>query len=610
MDKNILKNIPVSPWIYKYFDKNWKIIYIWKSVNLKSRVNSYFNWTSKLNFAKQKMVSQIDKIETILTNNENEALILETNLIKEHKPKYNILMKDDKNHTYIKIFKKEWVHHIIKTRVKNRFGEYFWPYTSWSYVKNTIILIKKIFWYGNSDIIFKEIWWWYELHNANAWEIDCLDYYIARSNKNSQKSDFQESIDKIRKFLWWDYKDIYGQLNEKMLNYARNLEFEEAQKIKTYLELLSNMQEHQVVKDFIDWNHDIINIINKYEGYYLWVTKIVDSKIIWYQNFKIENKLWESKEEIIEFFIQNNYLENKENLNIILPFNIEINNKFLEEQKISLEFPKIWWKLDLLRFVYKNILTFAQREHLESLSTKWFTIKNMETILELLSYKKINKRIIFECNDISHLWWTHTVASRSVIENWKTASDKYKRFNIKTLTNDKIDDFESMREIMTRRIKEIKNTKVIPDLIIIDWWKWQLSSVLWILEEEIEKAQWEDKSLLENLQLVSIAKREEELFLPYEKESILLDKDSNELRLIQRIRDEAHRFAITFNREKRNKAMKKNILEEIPWIWPKTRQKLLKEFWSIEGISKANKKDLQKIMTKSQLENLENHWII
>lgn len=610
MDKNILKNIPVSPWIYKYFDRNWKIIYIWKSVNLKSRVNSYFNWTSKLNFAKQKMVSQIEKIETILTNNENEALILETNLIKEHKPKYNILMKDDKNHTYLKLWNNDWVLTLIKTRHKNKIWEYFWPYSSWSYVKNTIILLKKIFGYWNSDIVFKEIAWWYELYNRKLWEVDCLDYYISKSNYKQKRIDFDEAINEIKNFLNWDYKKIFNILAEKMNNYAKNLEFEEAQKIKVYLETLAWMQEHQVVRDFIEWNHEIINILKRYDNFYIWVTKIKDSKIIWYNNYKVENKLWETDKEILEFFVTNRYIANYEKLNIILPYKISINKELLNSMKISLEFPQIWGKIELLKFVYKNILTFAQKEHLESLSTKSYTKKNMQNILDLLWYEKINDKIIFECNDISHLWWTHTVASRSVIENWKTANSKYKKFNIKTLEEDKIDDFESMREIMTRRIKEIRNTRILPDLIIIDWWKWQLSSVVWILEKEIKNSDEEDKKLLEKLQLVSIAKREEELFLPWESKSIMLEKDSLELRLVQRIRDEAHRFAITFNRDKRIVAMKKNILEEIPWIWPKSRQALLKEFWSLEEIWKAKIEDLRKILNKNQIEQLENHWII
>lgn len=610
MDKEILKNIPQSPWIYKYYDEKGKIIYIWKSVNLKSRVNSYFNWTSKLNFAKQKMVSQIDKIETILTNNENEALILETNLIKEHKPKYNILMKDDKNHTYIKLYKKEWIINLVKTRIKDWSWDYFGPYSSWSYVKNTILLIKKIFGYWNSNIVFKEAPWGYELHNSLAWEIDCLDYYIAKSNSKTEKEEFEDSIKRIKDFLSWDYKEIYKMLEEKMYDHSKKLEFEEAWKIKYYLETLTWMQENQVVRDFIEWNHEVINFVNKYWAFYIWVTKIVNSKITGYNNYKLQNKLAETDEEILEYFVEQKYQENSEKLNLILPKKINISKDFLKDFNLSLEFPQIWGKIDLLKFVYKNILTYAQKEHIESLSTKSFTKKNMENLLEILSYKKINNKLLFECNDISHLWGTHTVASRSVIENWKTANSKYKKFNIKTLEEDKIDDFASMREIMTRRIKEIKNTKFVPDLIIIDGWKGQLSSVVKILEEEIDKSEKDDKELLQSLQLVSIAKREEELFLPHESESILLDKDSLELRLTQRIRDEAHRFAITFNRDKRIKSMKKSILEEIPGIWPKTRQIIMKEFWGPGWLKEATKEDLLKVLNKKQYQALEDHWLI
>jgi excinuclease ABC subunit C len=245
---------------------------------------------------------------------------------------------------------------------------------------------------------------------------------------------------------------------------------------------------------------------------------------------------------------------------------------------------------------YKNIYEYASKSHIESLKSKWFSKKTMKNLLDILWYKQINKNIIFECNDISHISWYHTVASRSIIENWKTNNSKYKKFKIKTLDYWKIDDFDSMREITTRRIKEIYKLKNTPDLIIIDWGKWQLSSVIEIIEKEKIK-----------LQIVAIAKKEEELFLPNNKKSILLNKNSDELKLVQKLRDEAHRFAISFNRDSRNKSMKKNILESLPWFWPKTRKKLLNKYWSVEKLK--NKKNLSDILNKTQIQVLEDHGI-
>ncbi len=590
---NLLKKIPKSPWIYKFLDKKWKIIYIWKSVKLYSRVNSYFNWKTKLNFAKQKMVKQIDNIETIITNNETESLILETTLIKKHEPKYNILMKDGKNHIYIKITDEKYPK-IIKTRIKNSRWIYFWPYISTYYVNNILKLIKNIFWY------------WVAEHNffltKNSYN---LDKYIFKNDLKIE--DYNKQIEKIKDFLKWNTYKIKKDLEQKMLSKATKLEFEEAGKIKKQLESIQILEENQIVRDSVNWNFIVFNILEKFDKIFVWKIEINDGKIVWFSNYDIKNNLWEDKQEVLKQVLSENWIENK-NINYIIPFELE-----LWDIEIKLEIPKIWNKKELLDLCYKNIYEYASKTHIDSLSTKWFTKKTMQNLLDLLWYKQINKSIIFECNDISHISWNHTVASRSIIENWKSNTSKYKRLRIKTLSEWKIDDFNSMREVMTRRIKEIEKLKNIPDLIIIDWWKWQLSSVLEIVKE---------KKI--NIQLVWLAKKEEELFIipPLNPlltkegkqegrfKKILLEKDSNELRLVQKIRDEAHRFAITFNRDSRIKSMKKNILEELPWFWPKTRKKLLNKYHDIDKLKDVSKQELKTILNKTQIETLENHSII
>ena len=351
---------------------------------------------------------------------------------------------------------------------------------------------------------------------------------------------------------------------------------------------------------------DIINYLEKFDKIFIWKIEIRDSKIIWFYPYEIENNLWEDIDIILENFIKNNLInkilsdpDSKKQI-IICSKNIKLSEKLFS--KIRIENPKKWTKNDLLKMCYKNIYEFAYKKHINSLSTKWFTKQNMKNLLHILGYSRINKNIIFECNDISHLSWTHTVASRSVIENWKTANSKYKKFRIKNLEEWKIDDFNSMREIMERRLLEIEKTWIIPDLIIIDWWKGQLSSVIEIVE----------KSKLKNLQLVWLAKKEEILYkyIDWKFEEIILDKNSQELRLVQKIRDEAHRFAITFNRDSRNKSMKKNILESLPWFWIVTRKKILKNFGWVENLKNIEKKELSKFINKTQIETLENHWLI
>ncbi len=580
--KQIIQKLPGTPWVYQFFNTSWKIIYIWKSVNLKSRVNSYFNWKSKLNFAKEKMVDLIENIEIIVTNNETESLILETTLIKKHLPKYNILMKDWKNHIFIKITDEKYPK-IIKTRIKNNNWKYFWPYTSTFYVNNLLKLIKAIFGY------------WIKEHSFFAWKNKYnLDKYIFKNDLKLE--DYNNKISEIKDFLKWNTAKIKQNLENEMNKKAKQLKFEEANKKKQDLESIKMLEEHQIVREWVKWDYKIINIVEKFDKVFVWMIEIIDSKITWFYNYDIKNNLKEKSEIVLQNFIETSFSENIEKnrkIKYLTPIKLKLN------KEIKTEVPKIWTKKELLDLCYKNIYEYAYKSHLDSLSTKWFTKKTMQNLLNLLWFKQINKKIIFECNDISHISWNFTVASRSIIENWKSNTSKYKKFKIKTLSEWKIDDFGSMKEIMARRIKELKNLKNTPDLIIVDWWKWQLSSVVKILKEKkIE------------LQVIWIAKREEELFLPWQSESIILNKDSNELRLIQKIRDEAHRFAITYNRNSRIKAMKKNIIEELPGFWPKTRKKLLNKFWNIEKIHSSEKKELLEIISKSQYETLENHWVI
>ncbi|MDD4151255.1 MAG: excinuclease ABC subunit UvrC [Candidatus Gracilibacteria bacterium] len=608
--ENILKNIPSNPGIYKFFDKQGKIIYIGKSGSLHSRVNSYFLSSADLNLAKKKMIKEIENIEYIITNNKEESLILESTLIKKHKPKYNILMKDDKNYIYIKITA-EAIPKIIKTRIKAGKGDFFGPYTSSFYVANILKIIKKVFFSRSCNIVFEEKDGNIIIKLKGNTKIPCLDYYIGLCSapclmNKKNIDDYLNSIREIKNFLSGNIKEVLIYLEDKMKKFATDLKFEQALKIKETIESIKILDNSQIVRDFIEGDYDIINYIEKYDKKYIGVMEVRDSKISGYKNFKIEDKLDEDKEFILEYFIENNYLNYGKKLNIIVPFELNI-----DLVKISIETPKIGGKLELLKLVYKNLFDFAYKDNLDSLSTKNFTKKTQENLLEILGYKKINKDILFECNDISHISGNHTVASRTIIENGKTNPAKYRKYRIKSLDEGKIDDFASMKEVLTRRLKEIEKTSFVPDLIIIDGGKGQLSSVIQVVDNfKSEIFETEKKELFDKLQFVSIAKREEELFLPGEKISILLEKDSEELRLVQKIRDEAHRFAITFNRDSRIKSNKKNMLEDLPGIGPKTRQKLLKEFGNLDSIFGTTEENLSKFLTKSQIETFKDHGLI
>ncbi len=591
--KSILSSLPHSAGIYQFFSRDEKIIYIGKSKDLKSRINSYFSGKQKLNFAKKKMIDKIANIKYIITNNETESLLLENTLIKKHQPKYNILLKDDKNFLYIKITKEKYPK-IIKTRVWPKSGKndgiYFGPYTSSYYVWEIFKILKKVFWYGVSQEHF--------FRKTASYN---LDKYIFHGNITwSEKKiyrEYQEKISQIQIFLSGNTWEIKNKIKQEMFSLAKDLRFEEAAKRKIHLDALQSLETLQVVRDGVSWDFFVIYILEKYKSLYIGTIDIVKGKIVSYKNYEVERKLEESSREVIQSFVERVWGDfsdkEKREKTFLLPQKITLS----KELGISTEFPQKGVKHDLLKLCYKNLYEFAHKKHLASLSTKGFRRKTMQNLLDILWYTQINKDIVFECNDISHLSGTHTVASRSVLENGKKNMKKYKKFRIKSLDEWKIDDFDSMREIMTRRMKELEKLWNYPDLIVIDGWKGQLWAVMEIV--------WKKR-----IQIVSIAKREEELFLPWRIDPIILSKESSELRMLQSLRDEAHRFAIGFNRDSRSSAMRKNILESIPGIWPITRKKILRNFWSIDMLKNVEKKELSWILSKKIIENLENHWII
>ena len=603
--EHILKTLPSSPGIYQFFNAGWEIIYIGKAKILKKRVRSYFNGTTKLNFAKRKMLGEITDIKTILTETEIEALLLENNLVKKHQPRYNVLLKDDKNFLYIKVTDDEYPK-VIRTRIpphsKGKLGgKYYGPYLSGYSVFHILKLLKKVFWYGVG-----------KHHFFRQTQSYTLDPYIFDGNIDANDDEiywlYQEKITEIKKFLWGETGKLRDEIEKKMLTHAKKLEFEEAQKCKEILTALSDLQGYQVVQTEVRGNYIAVQFLEKYETFFAWVTIIEDSKLVSYESYEFEHTEMEELTELKETLF-------KEILVKLYESYPETKFRFLLSEAthpditpLDYEIPELWPKYDVMKLCYKNIYEFAQKKHLASLSTKNFTKQTMRNILAMLWYSEINTHIIFECNDISHLSGTHTVASRSVIEDGKKNPSKYKKFRLKTLEEWKIDDFESMREIMTRRLREIVKLWNTPDLIIIDGWKGQLSAVMQVIDGFIENL--EEGIEAPRLQIVSLAKREEELFLPWVKDPIVLDKDSAELRLIQAIRDEAHRFAITFNRDSRNKQMRQSILEAIPGIGPKTRKKILKLYGSVNGLKNQDRSELENTLWKHITEILDIHGLL
>lgn len=616
--QDILTSLPHTSGIYQFFNAKNEIIYVGKSKNLKSRVSSYFNGKKSLNFAKKKMVGQIRNIQYILTNNETESLILENDLIKSYQPKYNVLLKDDKNFLYLKITQ-EIFPKVIKTRIapseiKKRDGQYFGPYISWYQVTLLLKLLKSIFGYG--------VWNHHFFRYGQGYN---LDKYIFEGNIDATEwqiyARYSEQIEKIKKFLSGDTSSIKQELQEKMLKYAQNLEFEKAEELRQTLAAIASLDTMQIVRDGVKGNYFVVQILDKYDRLNIGTIKIIEGKIVSYENFEVQNDLSESVEDVLSLAVEKLWAENQDipKLKFLVP-------RELPELSpvIFYEVPELGSKYELLKLCYTNLYEFAHKQYMKSLSSRSFSKQTMQNLLDILGYEKKNAEILFECNDISHLSGNHTVASRSVIENGKKATNKYRKYRIKSLQEGDIDDFASMREVFSRRLTELIKLWNLPDLVIIDGGKWQLSAVMEILShfqihlEEITShiALPEDRNFeqiqcdLQHLQIVSLAKREEELFLPGVSESILLERDSNELRLVQAIRDEAHRFAISFNRDSRSKNQKTNILESLPGIGPKNRKKILTLYGSVKELKNISYSDAESQLWKKIAEVLEDHGLL
>ena len=642
----ILKNLSHDPWVYQMKDESGKVIYVGKAKNLKNRVRSYFDRTSELTAAKKQMVTRIRDIETIICATEVEALVLETNLIKHLTPKYNILMKDDKNLAYIKITNSP-VPELIKTRQKFKDGgEYFGPYVSG--VEQSVRALRRIFRIRNCRVRFANSKELIKITDTSWKTIPCMDYYIwlcpAPCMLEKKKiDDHAVHLNSAREFLRGNTTDTLHSMELEMHQKAKNLEFEDAAKIKATIEALQWLSERQKVRDIVEGNIDIFLIYEKYDKTYIALTQVRSSQVVGV--FRHEVSLGAGEQwDLIALFLTKQYIDAIDLPDLLLTTDTledEALSLFLIDRKIGHEIPKIGPKNDLIKFTLNQLREYAYKREMASLTSKTLTREHMLHVLERLWYDAPKKgEIIFECYDISHTDGHFTYASRVVIVNGKPETSRYKKYKIKTLVDGMIDDYASHKEVMMRRTIEGLQQNNFPHLIIIDGWKWQLSSAIaginawkWKYEndanfshsnggnilvntEQDSSSSRENQVILSrsqehsNTPICSIAKREEEIFLPWLQDPILFEKWTPELMVLQKARDESHRFSITANKTARMKSMKKNILEEIPWIGPVTRRKLLKLAGSVEGIKNISSEELTKICTKIQVEALRDHGII
>ncbi|MEM7112333.1 MAG: excinuclease ABC subunit UvrC [Chloroflexota bacterium] len=599
--QKILKNLPTKPGVYLHKDKHGTIIYIGKAVNLRNRVRSYFQKNVD-SIKTHQLRKRITDIEIITTDTELEALLLEMNLIKKHKPRYNVRLKDDKRYPYIKVHWKEDYPKVTVTRRMVRDGSrYFGPYTSVWAVHQTLDMLRKIFPYLTCDRVI----------NGKD-ERACLYFDIKLCNGPCigavNREQYRAMIQELMDFLNGKSEHIVAGIQEKMTTAAAELKFEKAAEYRDQLKAVERVVAKQKVISAANADQDVIAFAREQGDACVQIFFIRYGKLIGREYFLLEGTEGETDEEVLREFITQFYDEAahvpKE---VLLPRDVEeamVIEQWLRQKrgtKASIQVPQRGRKKELVEMATNNA-----QDTLATLRQQWAADRSkhvtaMAELHESLKLPAPPSRI--ECYDISHTQGKQTVASMVVFVQGAPRKSDYRRFNIKTVGND---DYGAMQEVLTRRFQRYKDSlagelhdesqigkqkketawALLPDLLIVDGGKGQLTMAV----EVLKKFGLEDE-----VPLAGLAKREEELFVPGQSQSILLSRRSEGLYLVQRVRDEAHRFANEGHRKRRAKVGVASILDSVPGVGPKRRKTLLTHFGSLEDLRKATMEEIASV---------------
>ncbi|MDC8000967.1 excinuclease ABC subunit UvrC [Aequorivita todarodis] len=585
-----IATLPDSPGVYQYYDKDGKLLYVGKAKNLKKRVSSYFNKTQD-NGKTRILVKKIATIKHIVVKTETDALLLENNLIKNYQPRYNVMLKDDKSYPWICI-KNERFPRVFPTRRMIKDGsEYYGPYTSMKTVHTLLDLIKGLYPLRTCNYDLSE-----EKIRAGKYKV-CLEYHLGNclgpcEGLQSEK-DYNENIEAIRNIVKGNFKDSLHKFKNQMKQLAADLKFEQAQRVKEKIDILENYQSKSTVVNPKINNVDVFSIISDESYAYVNFLQLSHGAIIRSHTLEIKKKLDETDEELLQLAI----VEIRQRFNslskeIYVPFEVELG------EDIKTHIPKLGDK--------KAILDLSER------NAKYYRMERFKQA-KIVDPDRHEKRIMaqmkkdlrlseeprhIECFDNSNIQGTNPVAACVVFKNGKPSKKDYRKFNIKTVEGP--DDFASMEEVVYRRYKRLlEEEQPLPQLIIIDGGKGQLSSSLKSLDK---------LGLRGKIAIIGIAKRLEELFYPDDPIPLYLDKKSETLKIIQQLRNEAHRFGITFHRSKRSKQALNTELETIPGIGEKTVVELLKHFKSTKRIASASFEELSKVIGPSRAKKLVEHF--
>lgn len=587
---DVLSVLPEKPGVYLYMDKDGEIIYVGKAKNLKKRVSSYF--MKKLTGKTRILVGKVTDIKHIIVDSESDALLLENNLIKKHQPRYNVLLKDDKNFPWICI-KNEPFPRIFSTRnVINDSSRYYGPYTSMLMVKTILDLIRQMYPLRNCK---------YKLTEKNIQQEKfklCLEYHLGNCKGPCEglqtEDDYNKAIANIRNILKGNIQDVLSYLKTLMKQYSEFLKFEEARLIKEKIEILERYKSKSTIVSPAIKNVDVFSIIDEKEYAYVNFLKVANGAVIQAHTLEMKKKLDESRENLLLLAITEIREKVSSNANeIILPFKINVN---IPGAKYII--PKRGDKRKLLELSERNVKYYRleKRKRLEKNISRSGTVRKLENIRKDLNLKELPVHI--ECFDNSNLHGAHPVAACVVFRDAKPSVRDYRHYNIKNVKGP--NDFASMEEVIFRRYKKLLDEqKSLPQLVIIDGGKGQLSSSL---------KSFEKLNLRGKIAIIGIAKKLEEIYFPGDSVPVYLDKGSETLKTIQYIRNEAHRFGISFHRQKRSKSFTTSELNNLKGIGPQTTRTLLSHFKSIKEVKKTQLTDLERVVGKSKAEIVYRHF--
>lgn len=597
-----LKNLPKNPGIYQFFNNQGKIIYVGKAINLRNRVRSYFQVNRPVDAKTKALIRKIDNVEVIVTDSEAEALILEDTLIKKLKPRYNIMLKDDKTYPYVRVTNEAFPRIFTTRKVIKDGSKYYGPFTEVRNLKSMIRTIRTIFQLRSCDLKLTE-----DGIANNKFKL-CLDYHIKKCEGPCEglikRSNYEENVKNAVQIINGKTKELEKVLETKMTDLAEEMRYEEAASVRNKLNILREYSNSQKIVNIDGIDRDVVGLSRIDDLACSMILKIRDGKLIGKRHFIIEKALTQTDEAIIQITLEKWYLENefvpKE---IYLPFPPE-EQEFITDwlrkkrgKTLEISVPKVGDKTKIVKMATMNA-EYMLREYLIALSKKEQTASR--AVLSLQRDLRLDKPPLrIECFDNSHIQGSELVSSMVTFIDGKPKKSDYRKFIIRTVHQN--DDFAAMRETIRRRYTRLRDEKGdFPDLIIIDGGKGQLSSAVEVLDEI---------GVMDSITIISLAKRLEEVYFHGESEPVMLPRTSSSLKLIQHLRDEAHRFAITFHRSLRDKRTLQTEITNIPGVGEKIAQKLLIKYGSVKGIKAAGFSALAETIGEKLAEKIDNFFI-